>query len=59
LIKFLGFESIRLENNKLAYQYKVPTVKGVHPMLLIAYDEIRTALARNKGQKIAEDGTIT
>ena len=25
LIKYLGFEAIRLENNKLAYKYTVPT----------------------------------
>ena len=47
MIKFLGFETTRLENNKLAYQYAVPTAKGVHPLLLLTYDELRVALARN------------
>ena len=51
LIKFLGFVSIRLENNKLAYKYDVSTVKGVHPLLLLAYDELRTALAKAKSEK--------
>ena len=55
LIKFLGFESTRLENNKLAYQYSVPTSKGVHPLLLLTYDELRVALARNQGERLTFD----
>jgi hypothetical protein len=41
-IKYLGFESIRLtEDNKLAYKYGINLSKGVHPLLLLAYDELR------------------
>lgn len=54
LIKFLGFETIRLESNKLAYKYTVPTLKGIHPLLLLAYDEIRTALAKNQADKLQD-----
>jgi hypothetical protein len=55
LIKYLGFETVRLEDNKLAYQYKVPTAKGIHPLLLLCYDELRVALAKNKGEKLTSD----
>ncbi|CDW86596.1 UNKNOWN [Stylonychia lemnae] len=54
-IKYLGFETIRLENNKLAYKYSVPTVKGIHPMLLLCYDELRTALAKNQSEKLGQE----
>ena len=53
-IKYLGFETIRLEDNKPAYKYTVPTLKGVHPMLLLCYDELRTALAKNQAEKLTE-----
>eukprot|EP00347_Sterkiella_histriomuscorum_P017381 403349603 len=55
-IKYLGFESLRLENNKLAYKYSISTQKGVHPLLLLAYDELRTALAKNQGGKLDQSG---
>lgn len=52
LLKFLGFVSVRLDNNKLAYKYDVPTSKGIHPYLLLAYDELRTCLAKSKSDKL-------
>ena len=52
LFKFLGFETIRMENSKLAYKYSQPTVKGVHPLMLLTYDELRMALAKNIADKL-------
>lgn len=47
LLKFLGFNSIRLENNKLGYKYETPTVKGLHPIMYLVHDELKVALAKN------------
>ena len=55
LLKALGFGSIRLENNKLAYKYELPTSKGIHPILYLAHDELRTALAKVKGDKLGNE----
>jgi hypothetical protein len=33
LLKYIGFISVRLENNKLAYKYNVDTTKDVPPLL--------------------------
>ena len=53
----LGFVTIRLENNKLAYKYDTIIVKGqLHPLFQIAYDELRVTLAKNKGQTLDADG---
>ena len=53
-IKFIGFESIRLpDNNKLAYKYSVNTSKGIPPLMLLAYDELRIALAKNQSNKLS------
>jgi len=45
LIKFIGFQSTRLDDNKLAYIYKHPTGENIptHPLILITYDELRTS----------------
>jgi|LauGreDrversion4_2_1035121.scaffolds.fasta_scaffold573088_3 hypothetical protein len=50
LIKFIGFETKRLENNKLAYCYtgKVTKENDLHPVMQLAYDEVRTTLAKLK-----------
>jgi hypothetical protein len=51
LFKFLGFETRRLtENNKLAYVYtgKVGKDGDLHPLMQMAYDEIKTNLAKLK-----------
>jgi hypothetical protein len=46
-LKLLGFTTIRLENNKLAYKYDIPSTKGIHPIMEIIYDELRQTLANN------------
>jgi len=58
LIKAIGFVSVRLENNKLAYKYDVPTAKDIHPLLQIAYDELRITLAKNKSDKLSNDFNV-
>lgn len=55
LIKLLGFTTIRLENNKLAYKYTVSTAKGLHPVMHLAYDELRTTLAKHKGERLGKE----
>lgn len=58
LLKHIGFETTRLlENNKLAYTYtgKVGREGDLHPIMQMAYDELKQELAKLKaGQK---DGT--
>ena len=49
LLKFLGFVSVRLDNNKLAYQY--PGSPENDQLFQIAYDELRMALSKNKAGK--------
>jgi len=57
LLKLLGFTCIRMENNKLAYKYSGSVVQGqLHPLFQIAYDELRTALAKNKGMNMDKEG---
>ena len=53
-IEYLGFDSLRLESNKLAYKYGINTSKGVPPLLLLTYDELRTALAKNQSSKLGK-----
>lgn len=51
LLKFIGFEVRRLpENNKLAYTYagRVSKEGDFHPLMQIAYDELKIALAKLK-----------
>ena len=51
LLKYLGFETIRLaDNNKLAYFYaeKISKDGDVHPLMQLAYDELKTKLAKLK-----------
>lgn len=55
LLKLLGFISIRLDNNKLAYKYDVPTQKGLHPIIYVAYDELKLTLAKNQSDKISKE----
>jgi hypothetical protein len=45
LLKFIGFQTMRMDNSKLAYIYKHPTGEAIptHPLILIAYDEARTS----------------
>lgn len=50
-LKFIGFETIRLpENNKLAYSYTGHVGKDgdLHPLMQVAYDEIKQELAKMK-----------
>lgn len=55
LLKMLGFTSVRLENNKLAYKYTLPTTKGLHPLIYLAHDELMTCLAKNQSDKISKE----
>ena len=54
LIKYLGFDSVRLAEGKLAYQYKVSTADGLPPLFLLAYDELRICLAKHQGAKFSK-----
>jgi hypothetical protein len=47
-LKFLGFETIRLENNKLAYKYtaKIGKDGDVHPLMQMTWDELKQEHAK-------------
>ncbi|TNV80169.1 hypothetical protein FGO68_gene13586 [Halteria grandinella] len=57
-LKFLGFETTRLDNNKLAYRYEGRVGKDgdLHPLMQMAWDELKQELAKLK-QNMNDSGT--